>query len=160
MTRATPLFALLASLTLVAGTALAADFYAKKDWSAKMQQTKRVSSVLCAADAYLLTCTTELTDPEDGAKKKLDAATCSESVEASVAYMLKDGSDGGPVGGMYNKLPANIGGGGQADEYASLIGKEVWTSMMGAVMQHGGDPVRTNECDAKMMTAFQVPGNF
>ncbi|MCP4868403.1 MAG: hypothetical protein GY898_06770 [Proteobacteria bacterium] len=141
--------AIAAGLSLVVTVAFAADFQSKADWSAKIIKGQQVSKKLCAADAYLLTCTTELTDPETGEKGKLDAATCTESVDATVAYMLADGS-AGPVGAMYNKLPANLGAGQQMDEVATMIGKEVGTSVMGAVMQLAGSwsapPSETRRC--------------
>lgn len=72
--------------------------------------------------------------------------------------MLADGS-AGPTGALFTKLPANLGAGGPMDEWATMMGKEVGTSMIGAVMQLGGELIRTPACDAKMLEAFVVSGN-
>ena len=128
----------------------------KDVWLATIRGDARIETTICAADGFVVSCTTPFLSPETKAEAKLDASSCTEAAKEILDAAL---SNGNPVGAAYHQLPAFIGTGYQMDQYASMLGEMVGTTLVQAVVANGGSVVQDAACQAKAAAGFKVTGN-
>ncbi len=151
---------LLFALTCIS-ISTAQEFQTKDAWAVKIVVEKRISQALCGDGSYLLICTTEYTDVENGqqVRKTIGQADCHETVDYLTKALLHDGKADGKPAMFYLKLPQNIGAGYQMDYFAGELAKQVFAQINGVLQQKGGSIKRSPDCDQKMMSAFKINGN-